>query len=210
MKTVLTNEVAAVNFLSKQESLSRLATLVMAEHGLHEPYLRTSLISLVTKKVDALEKKMKIPIKKARYLIGVIDESGTLCENEVFVNIKQSPLNRRVIVTRNPCRHPGGNHSNGKKLTKDVRVLEAVDRLELSHLRDCIVFPRVGQRPLMDMMSGGDLDGDMYFVCWDETLIPILENVIPPSEYPKSKPPPSMISAGFQHIPLFYSYFRAN
>ena len=110
IKTILSNEVAAVNFLSRQEApaMKRLASLVMAEHGLNEPYLRTSLVSLLCKKITSLEKNVKIPIKKARYLIGVIDESGTLAENEVFVNIKQSPLTQRVIVTRNPCRHPGG------------------------------------------------------------------------------------------------------
>lgn len=74
--------------------------------------------------------------------------------------------------------------------------MEAVNRPDLSHLHDCIVFSRQGQRPQMDMMSGGDLDGDMFFVCWEESLIPSLEHVIPPTEYPKPKPPPEIISPG--------------
>ena len=55
----------------------------------------------------------------------------------------------QVLVTRNPCLHPG-----------DLRKFEAVQHPELSHLVDCIVFPTRGKRPSADLMSGGDLDGD--------------------------------------------------
>jgi hypothetical protein len=54
-----------------------------------------------------------------------------------------------VLVTRNPCLHPG-----------DLRKLRAVDKPELVHLTDCIIFPVKGKRPAADQMSGGDLDGD--------------------------------------------------
>ena len=48
-----------------------------------------------------------------------------------------------LVVTRNPCLHPG-----------DVRQLEAVDVHELSHLCDCVVFPRCGPRPHSNEMAG--------------------------------------------------------
>lgn len=97
-------------------------------------------------------------------------------------------------------------------MISDLRILNAVDKPELKHLKDCIgrghfctsdllVFPRTGKRPLTDMMSGGrrasaaltcsgDLDGDLYFVCWDENLIPPGE--AEPAMYaesPSSRPP---------------------
>jgi len=31
------------------------------------------------------------------------------------------------------------------------------------------------------MMAGGDLDGDMFFVCWDESLIP--PAMVEPGDY---------------------------
>ena len=47
-----------------------------------------------------------------------------------------------LVVTRNPCLHPG-----------DVRKLEAVDVHELSHIMDCVVFPRWGSRPHSNEMA---------------------------------------------------------
>lgn len=60
------------------------------------------------------------------------------------------------MVTRNPCLHPG-----------DIRILKAVEKDELKHLSNVIVFSSKGYRPVCNMMAGGDLDGDVYFVCWD-------------------------------------------
>lgn len=54
-----------------------------------------------------------------------------------------------VLVTRNPCLHPG-----------ELQKLKAVERDELFRLVNCIIFPTRGTRPAADLMSGGDLDGD--------------------------------------------------
>jgi len=35
-----------------------------------------------------------------------------------------------------------------------------------------IVFPQRGTYPLSAVISGGDLDGDYYMLCWDPELIP--------------------------------------
>lgn len=79
-----------------------------------------------------------------------------------------------MLVTRNPCTHPG-----------DLRLLNAVDKPELRHLFNVVVFPSTGNRPLCNMMAGGDLDGDVYFVCWDQELMKHLnkETMEQPAKY---------------------------
>lgn len=102
------------------------------------------------------EQKCRILIPQSRILFGVCDAWDVLAERECHVRIthesKGLPLtlmNCDVVVTRNPCLHPG-----------DLQKFKAVQKDELSHLVDCIVFSTRGNRPAADLMSGGDLDGD--------------------------------------------------
>lgn len=108
------------------------------------------------------EQRCRILIPKSRLLFGVCDPlskdstSGKLKEGECFVRITdhstgmpRTIINTEVLVTRNPCLHPG-----------DLQKFKAVDVPEFSHIVDCIVFSTKGQRPSADLMSGGDLDGD--------------------------------------------------
>ena len=36
---------------------------------------------------------------------------------------------------------------------------------------NCIVFSAKGDRPDMEKLAGADLDGDTYWVCWQEDLL---------------------------------------
>jgi hypothetical protein len=108
------------------------------------------------------EQRCRILIPKSRLLFGICDPNakngcqGLLKEGECFVRIThdgsgraQTIINTKVLVTRNPCLHPG-----------DLQKFKAVDIPEFSNLVDCIVFSTRGKRPSADLMSGGDLDGD--------------------------------------------------
>lgn len=55
--------------------------------------------------------------------------------------------------------------------TGDIRRLEAVDIPALRKLKNVIVFPMVGCCPHPMEMSGGDLDGDTFWICQDKDLI---------------------------------------
>lgn len=116
-------------------------------------------------------------------MMGTSDETQTLANGQVFIQYSAEPHHPminvttvlgKVVITKNPCFHPG-----------DLRILEAVDIPGLRHMVDCIVFPQCGSRPHPNEISGSDLDGDEYFVCWDE-LLHSIENQIP-MDFPKAK-----------------------
>ena len=56
----------------------------------------------------------------------------------------------------------------------DIRILTQRNIPELSHLVDVVVFPTDPKmkRPHPHEIHESDLDGDEYFVCWDENLVP--------------------------------------
>jgi RNA-dependent RNA polymerase len=158
--------------LNENEALQRMSNIIrtgidyksLSENGVSlttEPYFKSLMCALYKERIHRLLKKSRIllPVTEARLMMGVMDETGLLQDGQVFVQCSHmtsegdddEPVvgNRRfvvtgaVMVTRNPCLHPG-----------DVRQLEAVDVPELRHLVDCIVFPRNGTRPHPNEMAG--------------------------------------------------------
>jgi len=154
-----------------------------------EPIFDMIMSSMVLSEVNNLIKKQKILVPYSGVLIGVVDEAGFLNEGEVFVQIERSSYRSKpnqnydvqkniilaqinskeasgdliegdVLVTKNPCQHPG-----------DIRKLKAVDCKQLRHLFNVVVFSRKGSQPDQNKMSGGDLDGDVYTVIWDGDLV---------------------------------------
>jgi regulator of nonsense transcripts 1 len=123
--------------------------------------VRPTIISLVNSEYDRTlnkreEQRCRILIPQSRLLFGVCDSWNVLKEGECAVRVTMEGDGQpnilkgmEVLVTRNPCLHPG-----------DLQKFKAVEKQELAHLVDCIVFPTRGRRPSADLMSGGDLDGD--------------------------------------------------
>lgn len=169
------------------ESQSSIMIADMLDHGfmeVKEPYVQAMLQLWRSWSIKYLKEKARIPIAESAFVLGCIDETGTLQGHitkkrrrdekpvdelpEIFLQISD-PNNRgdpRVItgvciVGRNPAMHPG-----------DIRVVKAVDVPALRHLRDVVVFPLQGDQDIPSMCSGGDLDGDDFFVIWNQDLIP--------------------------------------
>jgi RNA-dependent RNA polymerase len=72
-----------------------------------------------------------------------------------------------------------------------------------------LVFPAVGARPHPNECSGGDLDGDLYFVCWDAALLPLPSGRnVTAMDY--SPPPPARrASAGPVRMDEICAFFAA-
>ncbi|KIJ58833.1 hypothetical protein HYDPIDRAFT_101927 [Hydnomerulius pinastri MD-312] len=129
--------------------------------------------------------RARMIIHKSRLIYGVCDPVKVLKEGQVHIRITSrngpsTPINGDVLVVRNPCLHPG-----------DCLKLRAVDHPRLSHLVDCIVFASVAKpkhQAAPAMSSGGDLDGDKFFVCWDPDIVP--PHVHESYDYPPNKERP--------------------
>ncbi|KAI1499999.1 RdRP-domain-containing protein [Biscogniauxia marginata] len=146
-----------------------------------------------------LKEKARIVVDKGAFVFGCVDETFTLRGYhkptksrsstgedpkypQIFLQVPKSSatpgdaedLSDYTVVTglcvvgRNPSLHPG-----------DIRVVEAVDVPDLRHIRDVVVFPATGDRDIPSMCSGGDLDGDDFFVIWDPKLIPTEHHYAP-------------------------------
>lgn len=149
-----------------------------------DSFLCSVVEAMVLRDLRLLKHKARIPIAKGITLFGVMDETGYLQENEVYVTYDCSrPANRYepppnegpVIVTRSPALHPG-----------DIQFPHNVIPPEGHPLRDLtnvIVFSRHGTRDLPSQLSGGDLDGDIYNVIWHSGARP--RTSFPPAVYPR-------------------------
>ncbi|KAI3907578.1 hypothetical protein MKW98_016222 [Papaver atlanticum] len=148
-----------------------------------EPFLSMMLQTFRAGKMLELRTRTRIFVPKGRSMMGCLDETATLEYGQVFVQVSRIGRNKlcgdsfsmlngngpaetilvlgKVVVAKNPCLHPG-----------DMRVLQAVNVPALHHMVDCVVFLQKGQRPHPNECSGSDLDGYVYFVCWDQELIP--------------------------------------
>ena len=144
---------------------------------LSEPFFLSLLRCIYSYNIGNLIKKFHIPLKQGCLLMGIPDPIGVLGEEEVFVTYKEAegPVivrTGRILVYKNPCLHPG-----------DLLTPTAVDREELHHLRNVIVFPITGSTSLAACSGGGDLDGDEFGIIWDEELVPPASATFPPLNY---------------------------
>ncbi|KAL5394363.1 hypothetical protein PMIN06_004228 [Paraphaeosphaeria minitans] len=150
-----------------------------------EPYLADCLWHFIRQRQRYMESKLRIPLYKSTYVLGVADPLGILEPGEVHMEFStpftdevtggrlRSLENMDILVSRQPaCRR------------SDIQKVRTVRHPELSHLIDVIVFPTKGQYPLAGKLQGGDYDGDIFWVCWDQAIVQPFKNapapVVPP------------------------------
>lgn len=184
-----------LRYIDENSMTINIATMIrngfMAER---DPFVLSLLHLWRSWSIKLLKEKAKIIVENGAFLLGCVDETNTLkgyktpsvapgepnIEEElpeIFIQVpdkedqnKYNVIEGICLVGRNPSLHPG-----------DLRVVRAVDVKALYHLRDVVVFPQNGERDIPSMCSGGDLDGDDYFVIWDKDLLPREWNCTPMS-----------------------------
>ncbi|KAF2839041.1 RdRP-domain-containing protein [Patellaria atrata CBS 101060] len=190
----LNDEARAVSILRRQVDKNETTLFIadMVTYGFlkrQDPFIRALLGNWYSWSLKLVKDKGRIPIPKSAFVLGCVDECAVLqgyypldkatlkdatraqlesALPEIFLQIPCQDQNGKYeiiegicIVGRSPCLHPG-----------DIRVVRAVNKPELNHLRNVVVFPQTGDQDIPSMCSGGDLDGDEYFVFWDPSLVP--------------------------------------
>jgi hypothetical protein len=165
----------AASLLDDARSTSRIPSLIRLLHELGinfhgDDFISVIIEAIILSKLRDIKYRGRIPVEKGCTLYGIMDETGYLQEGQIYVVTEHADLGKQVIVgenvvvTRSPALHPG-----------DIQIARTVDvpsSSPLSALSNVVVFSQHGSRDLPSMLSGGDLDGDLYNIIWDPDLIP--------------------------------------
>lgn len=152
-----------------------------------EPFLRGVVEAVVLQELRLLKHKARIPVSKGKTLFGLIDETGLLREGQIYVTFASEKVpgfqkpphhKQRVIVTRSPALHPGD-------IQMATNIIPPPDHPLAAH-RNSVIFSQHGSRDLPSMLSGGDLDGDIYNIIWDKEAMP--ERMFKPADYAIAPP----------------------
>ncbi|EMR71798.1 putative rna-dependent rna polymerase protein [Eutypa lata UCREL1] len=153
----------------------------------HDKFLRSVVETVVLRELRLLKHKARIPVEKGVTLFGIMDEYGYLDEDDVFITFDNLPGtnyldldNRQVLLTRSPALHPG-----------DIQIRRAVVPPEdhpLRSLSNCIAFSQKGARDLPSQLSGGDLDGDIFNIIWDDMAVTSCAREFAPADYHRVAP----------------------
>jgi hypothetical protein len=120
------------------------------------------------------------------HVVGVADPTRSLPPNTVFLTgVRDGDISvDKIFVTRSPCLEP----EDGRLISVITTKPDGMSQVDWDWLSNftfgAIIFanPSAGERPLPEIIADGDLDGDLYFVCWDKALmskikpIPITED----------------------------------
>ncbi|KAF9469267.1 RNA dependent RNA polymerase-domain-containing protein [Collybia nuda] len=148
------------------------------------PFLRHVRQVAMTDVLRDIKHSARIPIPDSFLLVGVADEGPAymnaghsnvyvLPEGHIFACVQRSPdlepvwLEGSCSISRSPVAHPG-----------DVQRVRAIGKPPegmmclFAHMKNCVVFPSVGDRSLASCLGGGDLDGDLFSVIRHGPLLP--------------------------------------
>jgi len=146
-------------------------------------YLKNEILAVGSLMFSLKAKQFKIRLSRSTVAWGICDPSNKLppgfahfassvpltddATGETWTNLH----GREVLVSRNPSRR-----------NSDIQKIRMVYEPELAHLQDVIVFSAQGPRPLASKLSGGDYDGDTFWVCWEQSLVLPFQNAPAPWE----------------------------
>ncbi|RDA92037.1 hypothetical protein CP533_0969 [Ophiocordyceps camponoti-saundersi (nom. inval.)] len=133
-------------------------------------YLQELCREIGEKRAETLMDKLHVPIPQSTNLFMVADFLGVLEEGQISVHFStkfeaddfcDTALDGLdVLVARAPA------HT-----LSDIQKVVAVSHPKLRRLKDVVVFSTKGKKPLAALLSGGDYDGDICWICWDRKIV---------------------------------------
>ncbi|TVY45069.1 RNA-dependent RNA polymerase [Lachnellula subtilissima] len=190
LRDITDNPINASTFLKRQSVGEPFhfpwLILALASRNLDfrsDGFLRDTVELTLLSELRKLKHQTRIPVQKGYHLHGLMDETGYLREGEIFCSVVEDGVpkyitGRNLIISRAPALHPG-----------DVQLVDGVmppKGSPLLQIHNCICFSQHGARDLPSKLSGGDLDGDRYYIMWDDRAK--VKNVFQPADYPIQQP----------------------
>lgn len=185
LRATTLSPVNAASFLERNlvGKAARLPWLIKNLHYLglahvNDQFLQSAVEMVVLMQLRELKHRSRILVDQGLTVHGVMDETNTLREGEIYCCTDKFVVTGRVTITRSPALHPG-----------DIQLAHAVEvpiDSPLNSLHNCVVFSQQGNRDLASQLSGGDLDGDLYNIIYDERLEP--KRIHMPADYPRGEP----------------------
>ncbi|KAI0075266.1 RdRP-domain-containing protein [Panus rudis PR-1116 ss-1] len=155
-----------------------------SRHVLDDPFFHRLILFAKNHVLRDIKHAARIPVPDSYLLVGIADEGAAyekegvenvfkLKANEIYVCV-QSPdedpiyLEGNCTISRSPTVHPG-----------DVQLVRAIGKPPdgqpcfFRGLKNVVVLPcPEGERSLASCLGGGDLDGDLYSVIKEGSLLP--------------------------------------
>jgi hypothetical protein len=148
-------------------------------------FLAQNLQDTIAEIMTLEKKRLKILLGRSTTLLGVPDPEGCLLPGETHINFAdrfedstsgesyQMLHGRDILIARNP--------SMG---SWDIQRVRCVFKPELAHLTDTVVFSTRGPVPLTSKLSGGDYDGDTFWICFEPKIVDNFKNSPVPHPWP--------------------------
>lgn len=140
-------------------------------------FLRELTRTMIRSRCDDLQSRLNIVVGQSCHAYIAVDFTGTLEADEVQLyfsqpfeddvsGFKDNVLeDLDVLITRSPAHFPS-----------DIQRVRAVFNTKLRRTENVILCSCKGDYPLAGKLSGGDYDGDIAWICWDQRLVQNFRN----------------------------------
>ncbi|KIY67534.1 hypothetical protein CYLTODRAFT_422415 [Cylindrobasidium torrendii FP15055 ss-10] len=136
-------------------------------------FLHQKIYNLIKMVLTSSTSEYRIPLPEgtSREAFVIPDPHHVLKAGEVFFYSSEPLMDPKTRMIRNI---PVGEAVIGRypiRLPNDIQKVTVVDKHELYHYKDVIVIPVEGSTSFMQLLSGGDFDGDTAFLIWLEEVV---------------------------------------